>query len=56
MHKTQSIVGYSSHDVLALPSIVAYSFGARIFEKHITLDKTGYGNDNSVSLEPDEMD
>ena len=48
-------VGYSSHDVGVEASMLALALGATIFEKHITLDKSGYGNDNSVSLEPDEL-
>ena len=49
------IVGYSSHDVGLHISLAALGKGARIFEKHITLDKQGFGNDNAVSIEPPEM-
>ena len=55
INKTSNFVGYSSHDVGFMSSVVAYTFGARIFAKHIILDKSEYGNDNHVSLEPAEF-
>lgn len=39
-----------------LPSIVAYSMGAEIIERHITLDKNMKGADHKASLEPNEME
>ena len=53
--KCSNPVGYSSHDVGHNASLIALALGAKVFEKHITLDKNGFGNDNSVSLEPDEL-
>jgi len=44
-------VGYSSHDVGLLPSIVAVVLGATVIEKHITLDRAMYGSDQAASLE-----
>jgi N-acetylneuraminate synthase len=44
-------VGYSSHDIGLLPSIVAVTLGATVIEKHITLDRAMYGSDQSASLE-----
>ena len=44
-------VGYSSHDIGLLPSIVAVVLGATVIEKHVTLDRSLYGSDQSSSME-----
>lgn len=44
-------VGYSGHEPSVSPSIVAASLGAVVIERHITLDRTMYGSDQSASLE-----
>lgn len=44
-------VGYSSHDVGLLPSLVAVVLGAEAIEKHITLDRAMYGSDQAASME-----
>ena len=44
-------VGYSGHERGVLPSILAVVFGARVLERHITLDRTMYGSDQAASLE-----
>ena len=46
-------VGYSGHEVGLLPSIIAVMKGATSIERHITLDRSMYGSDQSASLEPD---
>ena len=38
-----------------LPSILAVSLGATAIERHITLDRTMYGSDQSASLEPEGL-
>ncbi len=48
-------VGYSGHERLLEPSLIAAALGAVAIERHITLDRTMYGSDQSASLEPDEM-
>ena len=48
-------IGYSSHDIGAIASTCAVALGATIIEKHISLDKSHYGNDHVVSLEPNEF-
>ncbi|MGY5148921.1 MAG: N-acetylneuraminate synthase family protein [Candidatus Nitrosopumilus sp. bin_68KS] len=48
-------IGYSGHESVILPSILAANMGAVIIERHITLDKTMEGLDQSASLEPDEF-
>lgn len=44
-------VGYSGHEVSPTPSILAVALGAVAVERHITLDRTMYGSDQSASLE-----
>ena len=47
-------VGYSGHEVGATDvCIPAVMLGATTIERHITLDRTWYGNDQAASLEPD---
>lgn len=49
------LVGYSGHERGHHVAVAAVARGARIVEKHITLDKRGRGNDHVVSLEPDQF-
>lgn len=44
-------VGFSSHHPGLLPLFLAYVKGARLFEVHITLDRSNKGTDNAFSLE-----
>jgi len=48
----QVSVGYSGHEASVSPSIVAVAFGASSIERHITLDRSMWGTDQSASLEP----
>jgi N-acetylneuraminate synthase len=48
-------VGYSGHERSLEPSMAAATLGAVAIERHITLDRTMYGSDQSASLEPDDM-
>ena len=43
-------VGYSGHESSVFPSQVAGALGARVIERHITLDRTMWGSDQSASL------
>lgn len=45
-------VGYSGHERAVVISIAAVVLGATSVERHITLDRTMYGSDQSASLEP----
>lgn len=45
-------VGYSGHDVGTSISLAAVAMGARMLEKHLTLDRTMRGPDHKASLEP----
>lgn len=44
-------VGYSGHESNVSPSFIAFLMGAVAIERHITLDRTMYGSDQSASLE-----
>lgn len=45
-------IGFSGHERGIMPSTVAASMGANSIERHITLDRTMWGSDQSASLEP----
>jgi N-acetylneuraminate synthase/sialic acid synthase len=51
----ENIIGYSGHDNGIAMSVVAYTLGARIIEKHFTLNRTLKGTDHVFSLEPQGM-
>ncbi|HLG69037.1 MAG TPA: N-acetylneuraminate synthase family protein [Chloroflexota bacterium] len=44
-------VGYSGHEVTMVPSVIAATMGAVAVERHITIDRSMYGSDQSASLE-----
>lgn len=44
-------IGYSGHEAGVTPSIIAAALGAVAIERHITLDRSMYGSDQSASLE-----
>ena len=48
-------VGYSGHERGINIAIAAVSKGAKVIEKHFTLDKSMEGNDHKVSLLPEEF-
>jgi N-acetylneuraminate synthase len=45
-------VGYSGHDTGTAISLAAAAMGARMLERHLTLDRTMRGPDHKASLEP----
>lgn len=47
-----AVVGASLHDNGIAAASAAYALGARIIEKHLTLDRTLKGTDHAFSLEP----
>ncbi len=47
--------GYSDHTLGIEVDIAAVAMGAKVIEKHFTLDKTMQGPDHKASLEPDEL-
>lgn len=48
-------VGYSDHTAGITVTIAAAALGAKIIEKHFTLDKTMDGPDHKASLDPSEL-
>jgi len=48
-------VGYSDHTLGIEIDIAAVAMGAKVIEKHFTLDKTMDGPDHKASLEPEEL-
>ncbi len=48
-------VGYSDHTMGIAVPIAATALGARVIEKHFTLDRAMEGPDHRASLEPDEL-
>lgn len=48
-------VGYSDHTQGIEVPIAAVALGAKVIEKHFTLDRTLPGPDHVASLEPDEL-
>ena len=53
--KFQCDVGYSGHENGVVVSLAALQFNISSLERHITLDRTMYGSDQSASLEPKGM-
>lgn len=49
------VAGFSGHDSALNASWIAYALGARVIEKHVTLDRTRPGSDHHFSLEPSHL-
>ncbi len=45
-------IGYSGHEVGLVTSVVAIAMGACLVERHFTLDRAMWGNDQAASVEP----
>lgn len=45
-------IGYSGHEVGLVPTAIAVAMGACLVERHITLDRSMWGSDQSASVEP----
>tara|TARA_B100000029_G_scaffold508121_1_gene594278 strand:- start:1537 stop:2385 length:849 start_codon:yes stop_codon:yes gene_type:complete len=50
-NKYECQVGYSGHEKGILPTVASAVLGAQVIERHITIDRTMYGSDQSASLE-----
>lgn len=48
-------VGFSSHDSGIMPSYAAVAQGACVLEKHITLERSMWGSDHGISIEPIDL-
>lgn len=54
--KFNVLVGYSDHTMSGLPAYGAVVLGAKVFEKHFTIDRSLLGPDQTSSLEPKELE
>ncbi len=45
-------IGYSGHEVGLVTTPVAVALGAKMVERHITLDRSMFGSDQAASIEP----
>lgn len=52
---SDGLVGYSGHERGIAVPIAAVAMGAKVIEKHFTVDRSMEGNDHRVSLLPDEF-
>ena len=50
--KYNTVVGYSGHEKGLQISTAAVALGAKVLERHITLDRTMWGTDQAASIEP----
>ncbi len=48
-------VGFSDHSEDVNTSLIALAMGSRMFEKHVTMNKSSAGPDHPYALEPDQM-
>ncbi len=53
---TKFDTGYSDHSTLTVVPLIAATLGAKVIEKHFTLDKKMSGWDHSISANPKEME
>jgi N-acetylneuraminate synthase/sialic acid synthase len=51
----EAIIGLSSHDSGIAMALVGYILGARVIEKHFTINRALKGTDQAFSLEPGGM-
>jgi N-acetylneuraminate synthase/sialic acid synthase len=51
----EAVIGLSDHTVDELMAVAAFTLGARVIEKHFTLDRTMKGSDHALSLDPAGM-
>lgn len=52
---SDTVIGYSGHDVGIMAPAVAHAMGATVIEKHFTLNRAWKGTDHPMSLEPRGM-
>jgi sialic acid synthase len=48
----EAVIGYSGHELGIAITSAAVAMGAKIIERHFTLDRTMKGGDHAASLEP----
>lgn len=45
-------IGYSGHEIGLTTTLAAVALGAKLIERHITMDRTLWGSDQAASVEP----
>ncbi len=55
INKLNCPIGYSDHTMSDVSGIAAIAMGAKIIEKHFTIDKKLYGPDHRMSADPKEL-
>ena len=53
--KCNVVTGYSDHVIESKVAIASIGMGARVYEKHFTLDKSMPGPDHRASIDPNEL-
>ncbi|XP_037093484.1 sialic acid synthase-like [Pollicipes pollicipes] len=51
----RAVLGYSGHEEGTVISVAAVAMGAKIVERHLTLDRSWRGSDHGSSLEPTQL-
>lgn len=51
----QAVIGYSDHALGVISAVGAVTLGAKLIEKHFTLDRTMHGPDQQLSSDPAEL-
>ena len=51
----KAVLGYSGHEVGVSTTIAAAALGAKVIERHFTMDRTMKGGDHAASLEPEGL-
>ncbi|MFF9345179.1 MULTISPECIES: N-acetylneuraminate synthase family protein [unclassified Streptomyces] len=51
----ETVIGFSGHDLGPWAAWTAYALGARVVEKHVTLDRTAPGSDHAFSMEQPDL-
>ena len=46
------VIGYSGHETGLQTTVAAFVLGAKVIERHITLDRAMWGSDQAASIEP----
>jgi sialic acid synthase SpsE len=49
------VIGYSGHELGTIVPSAAVAIGAKVIEKHFTLDKNAVGSDHKTALDPTEL-
>ena len=52
----ECVIGYSGHEYNVEPSVIAAALGAKVIERHVTIDPNLWGTDQKASLSITGMD